>query len=382
MFNFFKKNKSDTSKASSYPSYPKQHILRSNAERVAIASSHFFTEPYIFAKLKDINVNRKKFIEENYFNLHYLFGTVDEFMEEREEQISDLKEGLNFGWGIVDKESYDSVLNSFKPDELEHAWDIVRIATITQYSYTVEYIDLDTAEKVIYKLGTQLIKNYKTWEKVAEDFLTRKLRFNNYIKEQDEDVEEYSEISSILHHMDFLFNDKDSPLHKVPLGVNEDLCKASDRVVGYNQSLYKRLINTCSIYQWIPGWVSHWVTPGYHKNDIEYDFLEFIDDNLELDEDERFLFAHAKPDEDPEYSDFDLLLTTKKLYIFPIDDFNDDAYYIDLVDLEKNPISFKKRKLCVEGEVVKDSIHFDLKGYEELYAELLNYLIDFIVKRS
>lgn len=36
-----------------------------------------------------------------------------------------MKEGLQIGYDIVDKESYETAFNSFAEDGLTHAWDIV-----------------------------------------------------------------------------------------------------------------------------------------------------------------------------------------------------------------------------------------------------------------
>ena len=115
---------------------------------------------------------------------------------------------------------------------------------------------------------------------------------------------------------------------------------------------------------------------------MESNFLDFIEENLDLEEDESFIFAHGKIAENPRDSDFDLILTTQSLFLFPTGDFDEDAYYIDLEDLEANPISFKKGKLYVENELVKESFNFDLKDHAEAYAQILNHLIDFIASRA
>ncbi|MGL5256510.1 MAG: DUF1266 domain-containing protein, partial [Proteocatella sp.] len=348
----------------------------------ALIAGGFFTNHYIFRQLKDIDTNRKKFINENYFNLHVVYGYSDEWAENRETLSNEIKEGLDFGWGINDKESYDDIIESFNPLELTHAWDICRIAAITKDAYTVGFTDLYNAQKIILRLGKQLLANYDSWEAVAEDFISGKLGFNRRIKDNDENVDDYSSISMILNHMDFLFNDKDSPFCKVPLNPNEDLCKASDRIVGYNQSLYKRAIEICHVYEDMPGWISHWVTADAYANQKECDFLEFINANLELDDNERFIFAHAKIADDPRKSDFDLILTTKKLYIFPTGDFDKDAYFLNLKELEEEPISFLFKKLYIADDVAKNSFNFDDFYYDDTYAEIVNSLIQFIVKRS
>lgn len=380
MFNFFKKNKSSNKTSILIPN---QYIAKSNEEKIALIAGSFFTNPYMFKYLKDIDTNRKKFINENYFNLHTIYGFYDEWIENREELSSEIKEGLNFGWGINDKASFDSVIESFNPASLNRAWDICRISAITKDAYTVGFTDLDTAKKIISTLGKQILSNYSLWEFVAEGFINGKLGFNTYIKDQeDEDVENYSSISTILQHMDFLFNDQDSPFYKVPLDPNEDLCKASDRVVGYKQSLYKRLTDMCHVYEDMPGWVSHWITADAYANQKERAILEFIIDNLELDNDEHFILVHADIDEDPKKSDFDLLLTTKKLYIFPTGDFDDEAYFFNLKELPEESISFLFKKLYIGEDVVKKSFNFDDFDYDDTYAEIVNSLIQFIVKRS
>lgn len=379
MFDFFKKNKSPES--SSGPA-SKHYIPSSNPEKLAILSSHFFNDPAIFKKLKHPDTSKKRFVEDNFLNLHYVYGTREDFEDDREYLVNDIKEALNFGWGLKDQATFNELVNSFKIDTLDDAWDIVRLASVTRDAYTVGFVDFKDAKKIIFDLGTQLLRHYDSWEAVARDFLAGKLHFKRLKDLKDADDERFANPSDILKIIDLFFNDPDSPFFKVPLNPNEDLKASSDHILYEAYSLYERAINLCCLYEDMPGWISHWITVDSFYNDLESNFLDFIEENLDLEEDEAFIFAHGKIAENPRDSDFDLILTTQSLFLFPTGDFDEDAYYIDLEDLEANPISFKKGKLYVENELVKESFNFDLKDHADAYAQILNHLIDFIASRA
>lgn len=379
MFNFFRKNKKTES---NFRNIPKHYIANSRPEKIALLSSHFFGQPEIFALLKDSTTSKKKFIEDNFLNLHYVYGARKDFELDYECNISDIKEAMNFGWGIKDKDSFNELVSSSEINTLDNSWDIIRLSHVTLKCYTVGFVDLNDAKKIIFDLGTQLMLHYDTWEDVAHDFLTNKLRFNSLKKIKDSDSKYFADVLDILRIMDLFFNDPDSPFFSLPLNPNEDLKATSDNLIGNFHSLYERAAYLCYTYEEISGWMSHWITVGSSYDDLELNFLDFIDENLELEADEDFIFAHAKLAENPRDSDFDLILTTKNLFLFPTGDFDKDAYYLRLKDLGSNTITFKRGKLYVENDLVKDSFHFDLKNYENTYAQIVNHLIEFVKSRS
>ena len=197
MFSFFKKNKKIIDPIDTFSNAPQQYLVQSDLEKIALLASHFFSTPYLYRQIKDIYTSRALFVSQNYFNLHYLYGTIEDWQREKDVLIPDIKEALSFAWDIEDEASYDHILASFKPQSLEHAWDIARISGITKDAYTVGYISQKKAQDVIKGLGQQVKVHYNSWESFARDFIEGKLGFNAFIQCQGQSSEVYAKIYHI-----------------------------------------------------------------------------------------------------------------------------------------------------------------------------------------
>lgn len=378
MFSFFKKNKKIIDPIDASSNAPQQYLVQSDLEKIALLASHFFSTPYLYRQIKDIHTSRALFVSQNYFNLHYLYGTVEDWQREQDVLIPDIKEALSFAWDIEDEASYDHVLASFKPQSLEHAWDIARISGITKDAYTVGYISQKKAQDVIKGLGQQVKVHYNSWESFARDFIEGKLGFNAFIQGQGQSSEVYAKIYHILQNIDILFNDLDSPFYQMPLKPQEDLKAASDRLMEPFYDLKQRALSYCQVYSDMPGWISSWLVGNAPANESEQALLDFVHEKLPILEHEDLLLIHAGSRKNPSKSDFDLILTTERLIVFPDDYFHKDKLFFDLKDLPAGPIHFKNKALYVGDRSAKYRLYFDAKGYEDTLAEVLNQLIDFI----
>ncbi|MER3123742.1 DUF1266 domain-containing protein, partial [Bacillus altitudinis] len=137
--------------------------------------------------------------------------------------IPALKEALQIGYDIVDKASYEVTFDKFADGGLTHAWDIVRMVGVTQDAYTTGYIDLSLAKEKINILGKKISENYSSWEELVLDFIIGKLDFNEWKELEGQNTEIFADSEDILVMVDFLFNDKDTPLKKVLFYKDENL---------------------------------------------------------------------------------------------------------------------------------------------------------------
>jgi hypothetical protein len=378
MFNFFRRNKKE--QFADVESY----IFKTDLERKTICLNAFFSNPSIFLDMKLIDEDRNNFVENNFFNLRYMALTESFWEKNKSKYLPSMKEALEYGYDIVDTESYNNIFEEFIQAP-PHAWNLVRIVGVTQEAYTLNYIDQETAKRNINLLGEKLIENYNSWEQVATDFILGKLEFNNLKEFQGEDIEVFASISDITIMIDLLFNDKDSPLKKCLFNSDEDLTEAANNIFNEIVSVSKRARNIMSVYKNVYGW-DPFVLVENHQSMYEKDIntYNFIKNDLKLDLDEELVYIHGFPSGKPEKSEISLILTNKNL-ITVLDKKarkKGEYMYTPLYEINENSIKLTDEnlffELYVNDKLGSKSISFNSKRDFGPYVEIINDMISFL----
>lgn len=376
MFSFFKRKK--TEKVVEVES----HIFNDDLCRKAICSNALFQNPALFLDMKLTNENRDSFLENNFFNLRYTGGTENYWNKAKKNLIPAIKEGLQIGYDIVDKESYERAFNSFAEGGLTHAWDIVRMVGVTQNAYTASYIDLALAKEKISFLGKQLSENYSSWEKVATDFVLGKLEFNNIKELEGQDIKIFADINNILVMIDFLFNDKDTPLKKVLFNKDEDLDKGAKNIFENIASVPQRARNMMKVYKKVYGWEPFVVIDNHFDDERAENTYRFVEDKLELKPSEEIVFMHVLTEKKPEKAEVQLILTNKNIIVFPTKD--KKFIYIPLSEINKASIEVKgyAMELFINGSKIMELFSLNSENDVPPYLEIVYDMVEFLRNNS
>lgn len=376
MFSFFKRKK--TEKVVEVES----HIFNDDLCRKAICSNALFQNPALFLDMKLTNENRDSFLENNFFNLRYTGGTENYWNKAKKNLIPAIKEGLQIGYDIVDKESYERAFNSFAEGGLTHAWDIVRMVGVTQNAYTASYIDLALAKEKISFLGKQLSENYSSWEKVATDFVLGKLEFNNIKELEGQDIKIFADINNILVMIDFLFNDKDTPLKKVLFNKDEDLAKGAKNIFENIASVPQRARNMMKVYKKVYGWEPFVVIDNHFDDERAENTYRFVEDKLELKPSEEIVFMHVLTEKKPEKAEVQLILTNKNIIVFPTKD--KKFIYIPLSEINKASIEVKgyAMELFINGSKIMELFSLNSENDVPPYLEIVYDMVEFLRNNS
>lgn len=376
MFSFFKRKK--TEKVVEVES----HIFNDDLCRKAICSNALFQNPALFLDMKLTNENRDSFLENNFFNLRYTGGTENDWNKAKKNLIPAIKEGLQIGYDIVDKESYEGAFNSFAEGGLTHAWDIVRMVGVTQNAYTASYIDLALAKEKISFLGKKLSENYSSWEKVATDFVLGKLEFNNIKELEGQDIKIFADINNILVMIDFLFNDKDTPLKKVLFNKDEDLDKGAKNIFENIASVPQRARNMMKVYKKVYGWEPFVVIDNHFDDERAENTYRFVEDKLELKPSEEIVFMHVLTEKKPEKAEVQLILTNKNIIVFPTKD--KKFIYIPLSEINKASIEVKgyAMELFINGSKIMELFSLNSENDVPPYLEIVYDMVEFLRNNS
>lgn len=376
MFSFFKRKK--TEKVVEVES----HIFNDDLCRKAICSNALFQNPALFLDMKLTNENRDSFLENNFFNLRYTGGTENYWNKAKKNLIPAIKEGLQIGYDIVDKESYEGAFNSFAEGGLTHAWDIVRMVGVTQNAYTASYIDLALAKEKISFLGKKLSENYSSWEKVATDFVLGKLEFNNIKELEGQDIKIFADINNILVMIDFLFNDKDTPLKKVLFNKDEDLAKGAKNIFENIASVPQRARNMMKVYKKVYGWEPFVVIDNHFDDERAENTYRFVEDKLELKPSEEIVFMHVLTEKKPEKAEVQLILTNKNIIVFPTKD--KKFIYIPLSEINKASIEVKgyAMELFINGSKIMELFSLNSENDVPPYLEIVYDMVEFLRNNS
>jgi hypothetical protein len=334
--------------------------------------------------MKLIDEDRNNFVENNFFNLRYMALTESFWEKNKSKYLPSMKEALEYGYDIVDTESYNNIFEEFIQAP-PHAWNLVRIVGVTQEAYTLNYIDQETAKRNINLLGEKLIENYNSWEQVATDFILGKLEFNNLKEFQGEDIEVFASISDITIMIDLLFNDKDSPLKKCLFNSDEDLTEAANNIFNEIVSVSKRARNIMSVYKNVYGWDPFVLVENHQSmTEKETNTYNFIKNDLKLDIDEEIVYIHGFPSGKPEKSEISLILTNKNL-ITVLDKKarkNGEYLHTPFSEINKNSIKLAKGEmgfeLYINDKVVNKGISFNSQRDFGPYEEIINDMISFL----
>lgn len=372
MFNFLKKKQAGEVVA------VQSHIFSDDLCRKVMCSHALFQSPALFLDMKINGENRDSFLENNFFNLRYTGGTEAYWNKEKAKLIPVIKEGLKVGYDIEDKESYEVTFNSFAKDRLTHAWDIIRMVGVTQNAYTASYIDLTLAQEKISLLGKQLSENYSSWEKIVTDFIMGKLEFNNIKELQGVDIKIFSEIESILVMIDFLFNDKDTPLKKALFDKDEDFVKAGKNIFENTQSVSQRARNMMKIYKKVYGWEPFVVIDHNFDDERAENTYKFTENKLALEPEEEIVFMHALTQKKPEKAEIQLILTNKNIISFLAED--KKFVYTPLNEIEKNSLAVKgyAKELFVNGRKMHELFSLNSERDISPYLEIVYDMVDFL----
>jgi hypothetical protein len=378
MFNFFRKKKKE--QFADVESY----IFKTDLERKTICLNAFFSNPSIFLDMKLIDEYRNRFVENNFFNLRYMGLTESFWKKNKSKYLPSMKEALEYGYDIVDTESYNNIFEEFIQAPA-HAWNLTRIVGVIQEAYTLNYIDLEISKRNINLLGQKLIENYNSWEQVATDFLLGKLEFNNLKEIQGENVEVFTNISDITVMIDLLFNDKDSPLKRCLFYSDENLTEASNNIFNGIISVSKRARNIMSVYKNVYGWDPFVLVENHQSmTEKETNTYNFIKNDLKLDIDEEIVYIHGFPSGKPEKSEISLILTNKNL-ITVLDKKarkNGEYLHTPFSEINKNSIKLAKGEmgfeLYINDKVVNKGISFNSQRDFGPYEEIINDMISFL----
>lgn len=376
MFSFFKRKKRE--KVTEVES----HILNDDLCRRAMCSNALFQNPILFLDMKLTNENRDSFIENNFFNLRYTGGTENYWNKEKKNLIPAMKEGLQLGYDIVDKESYEVAFNNFAEGGLTHAWDIVRMVGVTQNAYTASYIDLPLAKEKISFLGKKLSENYSSWEDLIKDFVLGKLEFNDIKELEGEDIKIFSDVNDILVMVDFLFNDKDTPLKKVLFNKDEDLTKGARNIFENIASVHQRARNMMKVYKKVYGWEPFVVIDNNFDDERAENTYRFVEDKLELKPSEEIVFMHVLTEKKPEKAEVQLILTNKNIVVFPTE--AKRFIYIPLNEINDKSIEVRgyAMELFINGSKIMELFSLNSKNDIPPYLEIVYDMVVFLRNNS
>ncbi|MDE9447859.1 hypothetical protein KKJ04_20515 [Xenorhabdus bovienii] len=86
----------------------------SDTANKAICASAFYTPPFIFLEMKLTDEDRDFYVKNNFLNLRYTGGTEASWVKNCNKFfIPEMKEALEYSYGIIDQETYDDVFQSF-----------------------------------------------------------------------------------------------------------------------------------------------------------------------------------------------------------------------------------------------------------------------------
>ncbi|BCJ94254.1 hypothetical protein acsn021_18230 [Anaerocolumna cellulosilytica] len=382
MFNFFSKSKKIEFRT------VENCFLTGDAEMKAVCSNAFFGLPDLFLDIKLCSENREQFIKNNFFNLRYMGGTEASWDKNKAEYIRSIKEALESAYGITDQESYEEVFLDFYAEADPHAWNMVRIAGVTQNAYTAEYINAQTAKENIGLLGNKLLENYNSWEQVATDFLSGKLQFIELKAIHSADDKEYTSIINIVTMIDLLFNDKDTPLKKCLFSREENLHLSSNsifqKVLDNLISVPQRARNIMKVYKDVYGWRPFILSDIYTLDEKDKNTYNYVKNNLKLEEDEEIVYIHAFTSQKPEKSDISFVLTNKNLItVFNKKDRQNGKYvYTPLAVLNRSNITLKEVEsaymLFIDDAPRVENISLNSKREISAYQEILSDMIAFL----
>jgi Protein of unknown function (DUF1266) len=364
-------------------------IFDEDNERKAICSNDFFSPSYVFLDMKLCGENRDFYVNNNFFNLRYTLGAEASWNKNKATYLPSIKEALDFSYDISDELTYDTVYSEFMEAQ-PHAWNLVRIAGVTKDAYTVSYISLEKAKSNILCIGKKLVDTYQSWAEVATDFLLGKFDFNFEKESQGEDTQVYTDVIGISVMMDFLFNDKDSPLKRCPFDPNENLHASSNHifknVLNNVIPVPKRAKNMMKVYQDAYDWRPFVLIDDDTLEERDFTTYQFIKDELNLDRLEEIIYIHAFTEKNPEKSDVNFILTNKNLitvlnkkarknkeYVYHLlSEINLDDLIIKTEEFEYS-LNLKDKKLI-------EQISIGSKNGLSAYREILTDMIHFLVK--
>ncbi|MGL5675849.1 MAG: DUF1266 domain-containing protein [Cellulosilyticaceae bacterium] len=372
MFNFFKKK--EVSSIEEVAS----HIFSDDLCKKAICSNALFQNPSLFLDMKLTDEKRAQFVENNFFNLRYTGGSQEQWDKQKKHLIPAMKEALKIGYDIVDKQSYEAAFASFMEGELTHAWDIVRMVGVTQDAYTVSYIDLALAGEKIAFLGQKISDNYTSWEAVATDFIKGKLEFNDLKELEGQDTTMFADIEDILVMVDFLFNDKDTPLKQVRFNKEENLGQAGKNILGTILSPSQRARNMMKVYKKVYGWEPFVLIDGNMSEERDENTYRFVQDKLKLQPAEEIVFMHAYTHKKPEKSELQLLVTNQRIISFLAR--KKEYIYIPFEEINESSLAIRGygKELFINGRLMLEC--FCIHSEEEIaaYLEIVYDLVAFL----
>ena len=372
MFNFFKKKQAESIRE------VESHIFSDDLCRKAICSNALFQNPSLFLDMKLTDENRDEFLENNFLNLRYTGGTEWYWNKQKNQFIPAMKEALQIGYDIVDKLSYKATFDSFAEGGLTHAWDIIRMVGITQDAYTTSYIDLSLAQEKIAFLGKKLSENYTSWEEIATDFIKGKLEFNDLKELEGQDIKIFADIENILVMVDFLFNDKDTPLKKTLFEEDEDLAQTGENILGPIVSVSQRARNMMKVYKKVYGWEPFILINENIDNERDENTYRFVKEKLELQPSEEIIFMHVYTHKKPEKSEVQLILTNQHIISFLV---GEKRYiYIPLEEIHESSLAIRgyAKELFINEYKMIDC--FCINSEEEIssYLEIVYDLVVFV----
>lgn len=372
MFNFFKKKQVESIVE------VESHIFSDDLCRKAICSNALFQNPSLFLDMKLTDEKREQFLENNFFNLRYTGGAQESWNKQKKQFISAMKEALQIGYDIVDKESYESTFDGFMEGGLTHAWDIVRMVGVTQDAYTTSYIDLALAQEKIGFLGKKISENYGSWEAIATDFIKGKLEFNDLKELEGQDTKIFADIESILAMIDFLFNDKDTPLKKVLFNKDENLAEAGKNILGPVLSISQRARNMVKVYKKVYGWEPFVLIEGNFGDEKGEATYRFVQNKLELQHLEEIVFMHAYTQKKPEKSEIQLILTNQRIISFLAEEKR--YIYIPLEEIHESSLAIRGygKELYVNELRMLDCFCINSEGEIAPYLEIVYDLVVFL----
>lgn len=369
VFNFLKKKQVENTRK------VEKYIFSDDLDRRAICSNALFKNPSVFLNMKLTNENRDEFLEKNYFNM--LYSSSPELSWDKQ-IIPGLKEALQIGYDIVDKSSYEVTFGKFADGGLTHAWDIVRMVGITQDAYTTGYIDLSLAKEKINILGKKISENYSSWEELVSDFIMGKLDFNEWKELEGKNTEIFADSEDILVMVDFLFNDKDTPLKKVLFYKDENLVESGENILRHILSISERTRKMMKVYKKVYGWEPFILIDGNMDNEREKNTYRFVKEELEFETSEEIIFIHSYTHKRPEKSEIQLILTNQRIISFLA---KEKKYiYIPLEEIHENSIDIRGygRELFINGDKMLEC--FCINSEEEIssYLEIVYDLVVFL----
>ena len=108
-------------------------------------------------------------------------------MERGDDNIEFLTNGLEIGWGIVDRKSaLETIDTLLEDDRVTDSWNSSRAMQLLAQCYSIGYIEFDEYMEYAIPLGRIIQENYSSWESFGDDYLKGYTDWMNSRKNPDE----------------------------------------------------------------------------------------------------------------------------------------------------------------------------------------------------